>query len=236
MHYTKNGTIPYKIVKHNDILAIADYFEKLCQNDYGSTTFTIRYYDNTTIEDTNKSIFTSGVFNRKDIKNISFVYESLNHKNYVRLALAEELCFSKITNTYEIISWDEKWYNATLAQITELINTIQNTHRIRRIFGFPGILMSLVAFVLLASFVMDGPLGFDYGEQTESAVTFIPGSVFYGSIFILFTIIAVVTIFLFPEMEFYLEMPRSNKRKKVRGILLWIIGTIAIPVVLSLII
>lgn len=233
MRYCKSGTICHRTIKSDDVIAIATFFEKLAQQDNGENYFSISFRDNLSVTDKCKDIFSADVFRRKDIQSITLEYEDKRAGKTLRVNFQEEILFSDITNTYDIISSDENWYTSIQTQLGDLLGTISKHHWIRKMFDFPFILISYLIHWLALTGLMRWPLGFEYGVKTEDAAVFIPFPVFFVFGTFIFMAVTAVTYLLFPDMEFDFETPRSVKRKKIRKALVWIAGTIVLPLIFA---
>lgn len=236
MQYYKSGKICHRIVRYSDIIAIATLFEKLVQQNGGENIFSVLFCDGSAVTDSKQDIFSSDLLCRKDIKLFSFEYMDTCAERKLRIKIREERWYSSITNTYEISSVDEIWYNSVLTQVNELVKTFRKHHWLRRAFDFPAVLATYLLYWAILCGIMMGPLEFEYGERVETTALFIPTSAFYVVGTILFVCIVAAVYYVFPDMEFDLEMPRSIRRKKIRKSFIWVLGTIMIPIVLSLLV
>lgn len=240
MRYQKSESIRHRTFRHNDIMAIAAFFEMLVRNEDDEIRFTIHLRDGSSISDTSVKLFHTSSFARKDAKSISFNYRDIHCKNTLELRIQEEYLFSEITNSFEISSYDENWYNSVLRQLTDFLSTIPKNHLTRRIFNFPAIIVSYFVFLAINAVFMKFLLDFDfvYGSSSDlpSNVIFIPFTAFLMMVTLIFLVIAALVVWLFPDSEFALGTPRNLTRRKIRKGLLWGIGTIAIPIALSIVI
>lgn len=234
MRYFKQGTIRHRIIRYNDVLAIATFLEKIGTDCGGRITFSVDFRDSSTVSSSKINVFSPDMLKRKNIKSIDFEYQDIVNQRTLEIQLTEEYVFSDITNTYRISSSDETWYNATLAQLNELIGTVAKHMWIRHIFDFPQIFAGYFLYWVILCGIMVWPLGFEFGERTENAGIFISASAFFILGTFLFAAITLCVYFLFPDMEFRFETPRDITRKRIRKAAIWILGTIAIPIILSM--
>lgn len=235
MLYSQNGTLRAKVIRNSDVLAITEFFESLKHNG-GKCTFCICYRDGSQIEDSSKAVFESNTFSRKSIKSMSFSYVDEVRCNILKLNLSEEVLLAQITNTYELFSVEETWYNATLAQITELIQTISKVGILRRAFYFPFSILSYLLTFCGSVAMMTCVFGFVHGTREESIEynsVFISDALFFIVVNAVFAAIFAGVVFLYPDMDFDLGTPPNILRKKFRTAIAWIAGTVAIPILLS---
>lgn len=200
----------------------------------GKTRYSVSFRDASSVTSKDVNVFSADILRRKDVKTITFSFRDEWMNKSLDVRLAEEFVFSTITNTYDISSTDEDWYNATLSQVNVLLATLPKHIWIRRMFDFPQVILSFAIYWMIAFGLMAWPLGFELGIRTEDAKIFIPFSGFLLGGIILFAIITLTVYALCPDMEFDFDMPRGISRKRMRKAIGWIMGTIAFPVVLSL--
>ena len=142
---------------------------------------------------------------------------------------------AEFTNTYEIRSTDETWFNATLQEISEILSHVQKHNFLRRMFNFPWVIPSYVLYSAAVFGIMHFALGFVYGERPADHlmenVTFIPASHLYLFRILTFTAITLTICYLYPDVEFALETKRYIRRKKIRKAIVGLIGVICTIVV-----
>lgn len=237
MNYTKNGKLSNRIICKENILEIAALFENLYKENDGKVSFKVVFKDESSISDNTAAVFENYIIKRKDVESIYFGYNDYESHNYVEVRLNETYKFSDITNTYEIRSCDEKWYNATQKQLEDVLFGLPKQNFFRQSFKLPWCLIDFLLFIIGSSYLMK-LLGFEFGElpskSPNEVKVFIPLSLWVILVVGLFTMLVSVVQYLWPEMEFSLDSPIHIKRKKIRKVLGWIITAIIIPFVFLL--
>lgn len=228
MQYQKTGEIKHRTIEENNIVSIADFFEKLIQKTGGKNSFTIRFRDKSAITDSERKLFSPEVFRGKDIESISFEFHDDSYDNTVKVNLMEEVFSSEITNTYAVLSRNKEWYRSVVIQLLELLETISKQHFVRRMFDVPYIFLSYVLNWIILSWIMTSLLDFEYGIKTENADVFVPLSVFFLAGTLLFGIVSAAIYWLFPDSEFNFFTPKNKARKRIRKAAIWIFGIIII--------
>ena len=235
VQYSKEGQLGHRIIKMEDINEIAVFFENLVLENGGENQFRIDFSDKSSLSGDTAGIFAYELFHRKSIDRISFTYKNWKVGNELRLILNEARYFSDITNSYELTSKDEFWFNAVSQQLNDLVSGIRKVSLFRRFFNFPWILVTYVFFQILIACIMALPFGFEFGQKTENVQIFIPVILYVILVSLLFIILTVVICFLYPEMEFALDSHRYVTRRKIRSMIGWISSAILIPVLITLI-
>lgn len=245
MGYRKEGKLKYRIVNKDNIIEIASYFEELCKED-GIASFTVYFYDNSSISGDTAEIFKSRVLRRKDAKRIHFRYSSAMYNNEIEVTLAESHLFSEVLNVYEVYSTDEKFYNATLQKLEDILSGIRKRSIYRRFWGVPLCVANYILCFIVTNIIMS-LIGFTYGKPpentiihlpfelkpTEDAVLFISNRFLVFFTVFVFAMIAVAINFLYPEMEFDFNSHRYINRKKWKTAIWWIFTAIALPVIIG---
>ncbi len=236
MEYHKQGLIKMRIVKGSDVLEIANFFPKLVSENGGRKEIKINYRDKSSVSLSEKDAFESELLKRKDVESFCFWYCDGNYNKEVKIRIEEESDFFDVTNTYEILSKDENWYNATLAKLEDIISTIPKQPWIRNMLNFPLVILSFILFWVALCGIMIFIFGFEYGIKPHDSEMFISTGVFVFSGSIIFYLLVYFMHKIFPAVEFDFDNPLSIKRKRIRKAVIWVLGTIAVPVILSTII
>lgn len=233
MRYHNTKKLSDKIITREDIRDIAAFFEEIARQNGGACRFSIDFCDATDISDENATVFDSSFFKGKDIKALSFVYQDKNYTKMMKVSLREELAFSDITNTFEITSSDEEWFITTEARLNAIFNGLQDYPIVHRAVRLPILPFTYVGFQVIVCLIMHLS-GFVYGIKPDSEnVIFIPISRFVFLSVAGFVLIVAAIRWLYPEVEFAFETNKHLKRRKIRKLLAWLLGTIIIPVALG---
>ena len=217
LNYTKKGKLSNRIICKENILEIASFFEKLCKENDSKASFEVIFRDKSSISDDSAAVFENHIIKRKDVETIHFSYSDYKNRNYVEVSLNEAFQFSNITNTYEIRSRDEKWYNAIQKELEDVLIGLPKQNFFRHCFKVPWCLITFILFLIGSSYLMT-LLGFEFGDvpskSTSEVKVFIPVSLWVMGELGLFTMVVTAVRYLWPEMEFSLDSPMHIKRKK----------------------
>lgn len=238
MRFVKEGRLSAKIIRTEDILDMAHFFEGLIQEQKRDTcTFVVHYTDGTNVTTNDSSVFESEAFRRKSAKVIRMSFESEGYKNAVSISLTEEAFFDDISNEYQISSSDEVWLNATTAKLKELIGDIPNRNWFRHTLRFPWIIFTYFPFQLACigiGYLCGGRIA-NREEFTGDGV-FLPIKAYILICILLYVAICALICWLYPIVEFDLQTQKSNQRKKMRKIVGFICSALVVPILLGFVV
>lgn len=238
--FMKTGKVSRRVVRHSDIVNLASFFEYLSKKEFGSCTFSVSFRDHSFASVDSAEYFQKPYFKYKDVSQIRFEYISYNYKNKVILYLEESAFFFTDTSRFEVINENEDWLNAAFVKMNDLIAGLPKHSILRTAFSFPWILFSYIFFQILCSFVMR-LIGFTKGNkpvlsagQPNAEVFFLPMSLYFLLVVIVFALISAIICMLYPVQEFAFGNSRHPMRVKIRKTFGWILATIIIPIILSI--
>lgn len=237
--YTKTGKVHHRIIRYNNIIEIASFFEMFYEKENGRCTFSITFRDNSFVSVQSKDFFESTHFKHKDVSRIHFEYVSNNYSNKIALCLEESRGLFTGENVFEVVSLDEDWLNSSFIKMNDLIAGIAKRSVFRKALSFPWICASYLLFHVICAFGMYG-LGFVWSNrpvlsngQPDSEVLFFSIYSYTIMVTVLFMLITAIVHLLLPEQEFAFGVKRHPRRTKVRKAIKWIIVSIIIPIMLS---
>lgn len=249
MIYSVEKTIRHKVIKKEDIIAIAKFFQTLVDTEGGTFTIAVVLRDKTYLSVVNIEYFSS--YGRKDFHSIRFSYQNKSGDNRLEIYLEEAISWMLSMSTYQISSSDEGWYNAMRSHISDLFTNISRCNWLRMMFDIPLAILGHALFFAIIAIILSGLLGFDYGERpmgahsitgkaydeyvAENSVLFIPARDVYLFSLITWYPSCVFIRWLYPDVEFSFDSPSDKKRKRIRKIFFWIFSTIIVPVILGLV-
>lgn len=237
--YMKTVKIARRVIQHNNVVDLASFFEELSKNEEGSCTFLVSFRDRSFASVDSADYFQTPYFRYKDALRIQFEYVSRNYDNKVTLCLEESATFFTEANSFEVVSEDMDWLNATIAKMKDLIAGLPKHSIFRPLFSVPLIIPSYVIFHILCWIGMHLS-GFVCGSrpllsdgQPDTTVFFLPMSIYFLLVTICFACISAIIHLLYPEQEFAFGGTRYPRRVKLRKAVGWLLATIVIPILLA---
>lgn len=238
--FVKTGKVNRRVIRHSDIVDLASFFEDLSKKELGNCMFSVSFRDHSFASVDSADYFQKPYFKYKDASQVRFEYVSDDYKNKVSLCLEESAFFFSEANSFEVISENEDWLNAVFVKMNDLVAGLPKHSVFRTVFAFPWIIISYIFFHILCWYRMR-QFGFSYGSrpvlpngQPDTKYLFLPMSLYYLLVTIGFAIMSAGVSLLYPVQEFAFGGIRYPRRNKIRKAVGWIIVTIIIPIILSL--
>lgn len=239
MNQTTDIRVKHRIIKRNDIIEMARFFEQIAEEQGGKSKFHVVFRDGTSLEDDHASIMEHSYFKQKDTKCIIFDYISADYANRCHLHLEESLFFGFDTNEYSIYSEDETWHEVMNVKLADKLCEISKQSVFRRAFAFPWLPIVYMAIQVI-NWKMMPLLGFTFGDWSEvlentpkEEYTFISVGMFFIIRLFVFLILFLTIALLYPEQEFAFGVSRHPLRMKVRKAFAWVATAILVPLALE---
>ena len=233
MIFSKYFNFRYKIFKAKDIETIWKFLAALKEpNSNDTSSIRIRNYGEEVSSEDDK-VFESLNFLRKDIKEIEIKYRSDDYRSKVSVIIADEKTFSgSYENRVEVESPNEQWVESNSAKLHEIIDFVETTSRITRIWHKIFYLGNLVLCCLMFYYYMNSVIPWIKTLDVAHTLRFMLALL----IFAFGAGVAVLTWYLNENLKVVVIDVNGLQSKRDGGIrsIIWsIAAVIVIPILIS---
>lgn len=234
MEYKRTIEIGSRVITPEDVMLFASYLNEKQKQNGGQCDFHAIFGDSTEIAADQIEMLSSPYFTRKELKELNMRYRSEDFSNSISIYFEESFDSPVVGNRINIESKDELWFDATCNRLSDLLSGVHKRHWLRNVFSIPWVVYGYFGYQVLIILFMIWPLGFRLETKGESTTTFIPLWLFFLVCIVIYAIVASLSYFLYPTVEFTFDSPRRKRRLKMRKALGWLFSTIFIPIILGI--